>query len=379
MRMENKPENRIYRVKSKLKDGTVVQYHYLFRGGPRFWSSKDGSAEDGPAYWDAYAAAMAKLPEHAPIFRKLLRLYLKSRHFQSLSPRTQSDYIYSISRPKVGIDAKWGSAPITLFERPVIRREVYRWQERVFTSDRGADHAVGLLTAIVTWAVDRGELKNNHLSGMKKRYKSDRAHLRWLPMEIDAFLSGRVGEMQLIEPADEITSRILTLAVETGLRPVDQIRVSRGHIVTIQGRRLLQIIPSKTKRRTQIQVSVPVTEGLAHLIDSTPKSQMVLLCDDTGKPYARPESLSQRIMRRREKLTAAADQYGLEPPVRKELHFYDARSSAAERLYSAGADLREIAGVMGWSIETAARMIEVYTEREGAHVIGLFDKLRKRE
>ncbi len=45
---------------------------------------------------------------------------------------------------------------------------------------------------------------------------------------------------------------------------------------------------------------------------------------------------------------------------RKELRFYDARGSAATRLVLAGASLGEVAACMGWSVKTAAQMIEVY-------------------
>lgn len=363
------------RVRSR-KTGEIVTYHYAWRGGPQFWNSQLDIAEGSAAYWSRYRAALKTDPNPAGTFRAVLRAFLASPKFQRLSDRTREDYAYSIRRPG-GIDEKWGSAPLALFDSPEIRRQVYRWRDRVFQSDRQADMVCGHLAAIVSWAVDRGEIGTNHLLRMDRRYSVDRSALRWSDMEIDAFLTGRVGEIELLPPADDITARILLFATETGLRPVDQIRVTRGNLATLSGRRILQIIPTKTSRY-RTQVSIPVTPVLARIIDTTPKSQLTILAGPDGRPYSDPKSLSQRITRRRDALAAAAAALGLENPVRDELNFYDTRSTACDRLYAAGATIAEIAAAMGWTPQTAAQMIATYAAAEGAHVIGLFDKLQRR-
>lgn len=374
--MDSQKRINIQRKKAKLKSGTV-EYHYAWRNGPRFWSSQeaDSCAEGSRAYWNRYRKLVENLPENRNIFRRIIRAFLASPRYERLSERTKKNLSHSISRPN-GIDAKWGTAPIALFDHPMVRREVYKWRDRCFASDRSADCVVGDLVSIVSWAKDRGELGFNHLERMERRYSNSRAHLMWTDAEIETFLTGEAGELRLLPPADPVDARIMIMATQTGLAPVDLIRVTRGHLRWVNGRRIIQIVRSKT-RKTNSMASIPVLPRLATLLDETPSDQMVYLVGAKGHPFRKSHTISKRVRARRDRLAEAAAKLGLPPPIRPELNFYDTRSTAAYRLYEAGADLHELAGAMGWLPQTAAQMLATYTKSEGAHVVGLFDKLSK--
>ncbi len=47
----------IHRVKRKLASGKRVEYHYAWRGGPRFWDSRSGIEKGSPEYSAAYRRA----------------------------------------------------------------------------------------------------------------------------------------------------------------------------------------------------------------------------------------------------------------------------------------------------------------------------------
>lgn len=348
----------INRTTKTLADGRKVRYHYAWRGGPRFWCSDDGPKEGSPDYWASYQKACRSRDRSAGTFRQVVRAFLDSREFARLAPRTKRDYQQSIYHER-GIDAKFGTAPLGAFNTPAIRKIVYAWRDS-FTSDRVADARKTHLVSIVNWAVDKGYIKANHLAGMNNLYSSDRSDIIWMPDEIDLFLHGD----DETPPAPEWLARLFTTALETGLRPGDLRILSRSHIQTTrEGRRIF----IRTAKRSRI-VSIPVTPGMAGVLDSTPTDRLRILLGGDGKPYKSVTSLGQAVSRRR-------DECG----IRKELRLPDTRGTAATRLYQADASLREIAAHMGWSVAHTAKMIETYVMMSPEASDSLLVKLSRRD
>jgi integrase len=141
-----------------------------------------------------------------------------------------------------------------------------------------------------------------------------------------------------------LIARALRAAVETGLRPGDLVRLTKGHVqATAAGRR----IQTRTNKRGKL-ATIPVTRAMAKIIDSTPADRMLLLVNDHG------EQLSEGWLSKAMKKARAA------AGLRSELRLYDARGACVTRLVIAGATLSEIARHMGWGLGTAATMIETY-------------------
>lgn len=323
----------IHRVTKKLASGKTVEYHYAFRGGPRFWRSDSGVPRHGPEYFAAYHEVLEQQQPSRGKFRSVLMSYLDSPEFRGLKPRSQSDIRKSIFGAG-GIDDKFGDAPIKALDHPGIRKIAYKWRDG-FSSPRKADHMMAHLSAIVSWARDRGILAQHHLLQTRKLYSVDRSDIIWTDDEIQTFIQG----------APDYIARILLAATETGLRPGDLATLTRAHVhKSKNGRRIVM----RTGKRNRL-VSVPVTPRMAALIDTTPADQFVFLVGARGRPFKSSAKLGQLVSRWRDKLG-----------IRSELHLYDARGTAATRLFSADASLQEIALAMGWSAQHAARMIEVY-------------------
>lgn len=333
----------IHRVKKRLASGETVEHHYAWRGGPKFWTSASSIPKEGPAYWAAYNDTIrGQAPAHG-LFREVLIDYLGSPEFKRLAPRTQADIRKSIERPAIGpdgkprrdmgIDAQFGDAPLQAFNDRKIRTLAYRWRD-AFTP-RSADKIVAHLSAIVSWAFERNILAHHHILGMNKVYAANRADIVWLEDEIEAILT----------VAPEWVRRILIAATETGMRPGDLRQLTRGHVQkTPKGRRIV-LRTGKRKR----MVSIPVTPRMGELIDATPKDQLLLLVNSEGKQFSHPDHLGRAVSIYRDKAG-----------VRKELHLYDARGTAATRLYGIGATLQEISLAMGWAPAHTAKMIEIY-------------------
>ena len=325
----------IHRVRKKLSDGTKVEYHYVFRSGPRFWSSNDNVVKNGPAYFQLYQEAIGSAPLAKGKFREILISYQKSPEFKKLAPRSQKDINSSIFSSN-GIDEKFGDAPIAAFNDYRIRKQAYEWRDDLaMRSERTADLRLSHLAAINTWALDRGYLVQHHLQKIKKLYKVDRSEIVWSQNEIEEFC--------LIAP--QHVANILIVATETGLRPGDLIKLNRSHLRTTDYGLRIELTTNKRGRK----VSIPVTPKMQELIDNLPPTQLQFLVGAKGQPWKLSDSLGKEISKYKKKTF-----------IRQNLRLQDARGTAATKLFSAGLPLHNIALFMGWSPQYASRMIEIY-------------------
>nr|WP_226898280.1 tyrosine-type recombinase/integrase [Mangrovicoccus algicola] len=203
---------------------------------------------------------------------------------------------------------------------------------------------------------------------MSKLYSADRSDIIWTPAELDLFLHG--DAKRSIGPAPRWLARLMITATETGLRPGDLHTLSLSHFqATGKGQRIV----IRTAKRKRI-VSIPVTPRMQAILDETPGDtpEGRILLNGRGQPYKSQNDMGQAVSRRRDecKIRETED-------VAKRPRLYDARGTAATRLFEADASLREIATHMGWSIQHAAKMIETYVALSPDAADGLLDKLAR--
>lgn len=340
----------IHRVKRRLADGTMREYHYASRGrgAAVIWHSGMAYAVGSDEYLAALAAARPVAAMARGLFRELIIDFLASQDFTRLAPRTQNDMRISIRHPGNGIDAKFGGGPRGVFDDPRIRGVVLKWRDQI--GGKVGDDRMRHLQRIVGWAVDRTYLRHNHLLRLKSAYRSNRSEVFWLDDEVAAFEAGAPAHV----------ARILIAACETGLRPGDLARLSREHIHPTPGGRRIVMWTAKRKRLA----SIPVTPRMAALIDATTGDRIIT--NKGGDPYTHENYLGDAVSAWRDRLK-----------LRGELRLYDARGTAATRLLWAGADLKEVAVHMGWSLKHAADVIERYAALSPAMSDGLLEKLAR--
>ena len=87
-------------------------------------------------------------------------------------------------------EAEFGDLPIAALDDPRVRREFMDWREKVArdSGEREADNRLSAVSAMLTWAVERGHINANHLRGFKRLYHADRSEIIWLPEHVAAFM-----------------------------------------------------------------------------------------------------------------------------------------------------------------------------------------------
>lgn len=342
----------INRIRRKLADGTVREYHYASRdrGAVPFWNDGMAFAEGSPEYLAALSAARPVAAMARGLFREIIIDFMASQDFNRLAPRTQADMRISFFHAKTGIDVKFGAGPRGVFDDPRIRGVALKWRDGI--GGKVGDDRIRHLQRLVGWAVDRGMLRQNHLQRIRSIYSANRADVFWTESEIAAFEQG----------APPHIARILIAATETGLRPGDLASLGPAHVhPTPRGQRIV-IWTAKRKRLA----SIPVTPRMAALIAATPPGQAHFIVNKAGQPYTHENYLGDAVSQWRDKLKIRAD-----------LRLYDARGTAATRLLLADATLKEIATAMGWSIKHAAEVIERYAALSPEMTDGVAEKLAR--
>ncbi|MDV7145969.1 tyrosine-type recombinase/integrase [Tropicimonas sp. TH_r6] len=332
----------IHRVKKATAAG-VVRYHYVCRGGPKFWDSNSQVVEGSLAYLAAYRQANTSAAEAARTHRANEMLtpdamdeYRRSIHYRKLNARTKADY----EKYMTNFEAEFAEDPIKLFEEEESLAEIIAWQNQWAHSPRMYDYSTQVIRRFLNRMRKSGVIKRHFFHDIEAVYRVNRAHLCWKPEEIAAVL-------KVATPAE---MRIVVAMSEGGLAPADVGRLNRGHIEKTPKARRLLLDRGKSGQPT----AIAATPAIEDLIDTMDDDQWLIVPALSGGRLT-PERAAQIVR----DLIHRANADGV-IRVRPELRPYDMRGTAATALLRAGCGLNEIAVAMGWSIRHASKMIEHY-------------------
>ncbi|MGP9814435.1 tyrosine-type recombinase/integrase [Rhodopseudomonas sp. NSM] len=295
---------------------------------------------------------------HAGRLNSLIRKYTSSDEFlKMLAPSTQIDR----RRMLTTVEAEFGDMPMPALEDPRVRRDFLDWRERVSRSSgpREADHRLSAVSAMLTWAVERGHLLTNHVKGFRRLYHSDRSEVIWLPEHVEAFMKVAPVELQ----------RALIIALHTGQRQGDILRMPwsayDGKAVTVR--------PAKNNRagRRAKPVRVPCTKALRAMLAKLERGSPLILTTKTGRAFQK-----RHFARQWEIATKAAglDAVVIDGGEPAGLHFHDLRGTAVTMLSEAGCTPQEIATITGHSLKRIHEILERYLARTRALAEGAIAK-----
>jgi integrase len=334
----------VFSTYKSLKDGTRRTYWYHRDTGQRL------HGEPGSPEFIADLAAAEKLVRDrlAGTFNNLVRLFTLSTEFDStLATSTQTEYRRMLAKA----EAEFGDMPIVALDDSRVRREFMDWREKVarISGEREADNRLSAVSAMLTWAIERGHITANHLRGFKRLYHADRSEIIWLPEHIAAFMAVAPIEVQ----------RALILGLHTGQRQGDLLCLPwsayDGAAITLrQGK-------ARRGRSPGPPVTVPCTAALRRMLDGMQRTSPLILTTKTG------QSFKKRYFNRLWDETATAaglesiNLPGLDEPVR--LHFHDLRGTTVTLLSESGCTPQQVATITGHSLKTVHRILERYLAR----------------
>lgn len=316
----------VHKVKKKLADGTIREYHYAWRGGPKI-----DAEPDTRKFIEEYVRLTRNRPE-APYqgsMAEAIRAYLKSPWYTTKKETTREGYDLAIRE----IEAEFFDLPMKAVNEKGARRLFIEWRDKIAeTHPRKADLYMAVLRRILAYAVNIELIDRHPLENIEKVSDETRRDVIWTDDDIAAFKA----------KASEPLQRALTLAAWTGQRQGDLLKLTwaayDGHAIRLR------------QSKTGSDVAVKVAAELKVILDEakarnerqeTPAT--TILTNRSGKPWVSGFKSSWR------KATAKA---GIEGKT-----FHDLRGTFVTLAYRNGASLKDIAEVTGHAEKDAERIL----------------------
>ncbi len=313
------------------KDRCGRRTYYYFRRNGRRWQlpGEPFSDEFMTEYWRLLeatrpAAAMGPIDRRAYTpgsFGALINDYLQSASFKQKKPRTQAEY----RRVLEAIAAAHGEKPVRLLER----RHIRKMRDERADSPGAANTILRTLKLLLSFAVDDGWVKANPAAKMRLLKVGEwRA---WSDEECQAF--------EQRWPSGSMERRAYCLAVLTGQRKGDLVRMTRAH----RKDGAIRVVQLKTGEELWIPEARELTAELA----SGNADHMSVLTTTQGKAFD-PVYFGSWF-------ADAIAKAGLP----EDCVLHGLRKTAARRLAEAGCSELEIQSITG---HATSRMVAHYTK-----------------
>ncbi len=271
-------------------------------------------------------------------FASVIRAYLASDKFARLAPSTRKGYRLQLVRAQL---------PETLgaYASNVIRPSLVQAFLDGLADRPGAQaEAHTALKSLERWAVVRDLLPHAITTGTEV-LRTDGAHEPWSDAEV------ALAE----EHAKPALARVVTLTANTGQRASDIVKMRASDLETYQGVAGINVIQQKTK----LDIWIPLTAELAAAMATWQRRPGFLCLKDDGTPWS-AGLLSCHWNRER------AANPALKPLEEAGRVLHGLRATACVRLNRAGATARQIADMVGMSVQTVERYLRKSLQRDNA-------------
>lgn len=361
-------------------------YYYAWRGGPRI--------EADPSDVEAFAQELA---DHRrarkggdPSRVSGLCIEWKASDVWTKSPpvgmaeSTKTNWRRWVDE----ISDHFGQLRIRHFDRPEIRRDIKKWRDKWKDTPRAADMAKQVLSALLSFAMEEGKLSTNPCDGLSNLYSADRAEIIWT--DDDLAHHAKTASIEIMFA--------LRLACLTGLRQGDLLTMEPKHVSA------LAIEKKSDKSQGALGYLVPMYGELRALLNEIDahwdqqRAERIRAAEKAKKPLPliqRSTILFNSDLRAWTKGGFGSSwnkscwaALGLKPrqdgktleDAGWELHFHDARGTAATKFYLArSADgervfsIEEIAEILAWSVKRVEGIIKRYVTKDAL----LRDRIRR--
>jgi len=292
-------------------------------GSPEFVASYNQAIED------------RRIPEPGR-FKALVTRYRASDDYKGLADSTRKNWSPWLDR----VASHFGGFRIAQFDRPEkIRKVIRQWRNKWSATPRTADYGMQVLSRVLAFAVEEGDIAGNPCKGIAQLYSNDRSEIIWTDADSAALKTTCPAEV----------AYAVDLAAHTGLRLGDLLRLSWSHVGEDA------IILTTGKSRGRREAIIPLYDGLRDVLARIPKQSTTILTNSKRRPW---KQSGFGTAFNRAKIKAGMHD--------SNLHFHDLRGTAATKFYLADLSKREIAEILGWSEDQVDRIIRRYVGRSAA-------------
>lgn len=338
-----------------IRDRTRTKWYvYAWKGGPLIMRH-EGTRKPSLTAEASRALAKALASKDAPDakrFRSVIRAWQASPAWQALSDGTRKTWGRHVDR----IEAKWGDAPIGVWNDSRMTAKVVAWRDELARTPRTADIGVTVLVALLKWARLHGQgITINAAADIPGLYKGgQREEIVWLPEDIERFAAAAA------EAKQEHIVDGLRLCALTGMRRDDLVTLTFAHVGEVAVTKTALKKSRGRKRRATIPMTPELEAFLAEMRER-PRAEGVdtVLVNSFGRPWT-GDGYGGSFNRIRD---AAGIVHVDEDGRRRKKHLHDVRGTFCTMLIADVELTDEQAGsIMAWSKERVAHIRKVYVD-----------------
>lgn len=343
----------------------IVWRVYAYRGGPLVAKREGGpkpqlTRDEAQAALDAIEAVRKPDPTRT---LSVIREWQQSPEWGALAASTRKTWQSQLS----AIEARWGAAPLSVWNDPRMRPKVMAWRNERAETPRGADLGVMVLRELLKFGLLNARVVLNVADGIPTLYRGgQRAEIVWTDDDMDRFAwqAVKLDRAHLIDG--------MWLAALTGMRRADLVTVTDANVYeTAIVKKALKI--SRRKRRTATMPRIPELDALLEDLAGRERAEGVttLLVNSFGRPWS-GDGFGGSFNRIRD--AAGIVHTDPETGKQKAKHLHDLRGTFATRLMLAGLTDQEIGTVMGWAPETVGTIRRTYVD-DARVVVAIGDRI----
>lgn len=238
--------------------------------------------EGSPDFLDDYRRALlGELPEKAKgkslvqsrpgTMWELISLYYKSAAYRSLDPRTR--HVRAQILERFCRSNKDGEKPFASLEPKhlMIRRDA------MMERPEAANGMLKALRQVFNFAVEYGHHTSNPAKLVKYLDSQSDGITAWSNADVDAF--------EAAHPVGTMAYLAMALALYTGQRKSDVIRLGPASIATHGGRDGFQLTQKKRTRGKPVQLWIPIDPELKEVLSLTPTGSTSFIITEFGRPF----------------------------------------------------------------------------------------------
>ncbi|WP_282059473.1 tyrosine-type recombinase/integrase [Roseobacter litoralis] len=212
-----------------------------------------------------------RVADHGTL-RELIEGYYGSAAYQGLSDRTRHVRRQILDRFCQYRNA--GEQPYAALEA----RHLMAWRDTLISTPEAANSTIKGLRQVFKYAVKYSLHNHNPAALVENLPSNGDGHIAWTDEDVENF--------EAVHPVGSTARLALALALHTGQRKSDIIRLGRQHIQEHDGRKGLEFTQHKNRNRKPVRLWVPIAPELQKIIDASPTGDLTFIETAFGRPFS---------------------------------------------------------------------------------------------
>lgn len=220
----------------------------------------------------------AKVPQTTAgeSMRELIEGYYKSSSYMMLSDRTR--HVRRQILDRFCSENGYGTLPFATLEA----HHLMRWRDARVDKPEAANSTIKALRQVYKYAMEYGFHDANPAALVSNLPGNGCGHIAWSAEDIENF--------EAVHPVGSMARLAMALALYTGQRRGDLVRLGEHHIQVYDGLEGFELTQQKNSQKrkagaTPVRLWIPITRNLREIMNASPMGKQTFIQTEFGRPF----------------------------------------------------------------------------------------------